>query len=188
MASSDAMDSVCVFAGSSTGYRDSYTAAAAELGTMLAKQGIHLVYGGGGIGGMCTLYEAVSAAGGSATGVIPRALAEAHDGELAETRLDDLRIVEGMHARKALMAELADAFIATPGGLGTLEEVMEVTTWSQLGLHAKPSALLNVDGYFDQIVGWLDHAVDEGFLASAHRGRIIVSASPAELLAKLNSC
>lgn len=180
------MRSVCVFAGSSHGARADYHRATAELGTLLARRGCHLIYGGGAVGAMRTVFEAVAALGGTATGVIPRALAEHPEhGELAETRLDDLRLTDGMHARKALMAELADAVIAVPGGLGTLEEFAEACTWTQLGLQSTPAALLNTLGYFDGLVTMLDRAVEDGFLSVDTRGAVIVERDPVVLLERL---
>lgn len=182
------MRSVCVFAGSSTGARPVYAEAATQVGTLLAQRGYHLVYGGGAIGAMRTVYEAVTAAGGAATGVIPREIAEHPDyGELAEKRLDDLRLTEGLHARKALMSELSEAFLALPGGLGTLEETAEVCTWGQLGLHTKPVGLLNTDGYWDGLLAQLDRAVEDGFLDEPTRAAVIVEADPASLLGKLEA-
>jgi uncharacterized protein (TIGR00730 family) len=173
------MRSICVFAGSSPGARPEYLAALADLATALVKRDLHVVYGGANVGGMGALYDAVTAAGGRLTGVIPRALV---DIEVANTRLDDLRIVDSMHERKALMAELSDAFIAVPGGLGTLEEFTEVTTWTQLGLRAKPTGLLNIADYYSPLLTFLDRAVSEGFLAAEHRHNILASTDPETLI------
>jgi uncharacterized protein (TIGR00730 family) len=147
------MKRICVFAGSSAGVRPEYLRAAADLGTVLAARGIELVYGGARVGMMGAVAGAVLAGGGRVTGVIPQALVEkevAHDG------LTELRVVTSMHQRKALMADLSDAFIALPGGWGTLDEMFEILTWAQLGLHRKPCGLLNVSGYFDRLLAFLD--------------------------------
>lgn len=182
------MRSICVFAGSSHGTRPVYAEVTTALGTLLGQRGYHLVYGGGSIGAMRAVFDAVTAAGGSATGVIPRALAEHPDyGELAESRLDDLRLTDGLHARKALMAELSEAFIALPGGLGTLEETAEVATWRQLGLHTKPVGLLNAAGYWDGLLTQLDRAVDDEFLDEDNRKRLIVESDPELLLSRVET-
>jgi uncharacterized protein (TIGR00730 family) len=174
--------SVCVFCGSSPGRRPEYAAGAGELGRLLAGRGIRVVYGGAHIGTMGALADAVLAAGGQITGVIPAQLAEA---EVAHRGLADLRVTGSMHERKATMASLADGFIALPGGIGTLEEFAEVVTWSQLGLHAKPTGLLNVLGYYDDLLRFLDHAVAERFLRPAHREMILASPGPEALLAAM---
>src|SRR6185295_4721603 len=173
------MNRLCVFCGSSPGRDPIYLAAAAELGTFLAERRIGLVYGGAAIGLMGTVANAARAAGGEVIGVIPRALVEL---EVAHAGLADLRVVASMHERKAMMAELSDGFIALPGGLGTLEELFEVLTWGQLGLHQKPCGLLNVQGYFDGLLSFIDRCVDEGFLRLEHRSMVLVSDSPAVLL------
>ena len=152
------MKRVCVFSGSSPGADIAYRAAAIDLGHGLVDRGIELVYGGAHVGLMGVLADAALEGGGRVTGVIPQSLVER---EIAHPGLSDLRIVDSMHERKALMAELADAFVALPGGIGTLEELFEVYTWNQLGLHAKPLGLFNVRGYFDGLVRFLDHAVEE---------------------------
>lgn len=176
------MRSVCVFCGSNPGRRPEYPAGAAALGRLLAGRGIRVVYGGAHVGTMGALADAVLAAGGEITGVIPAALVDA---EVAHSGLADLRVVGSMHERKATMAALADGFIALPGGMGTLEEFAEVVTWSQLGLHAKPTGLLNLLGYFDGLLGFLDHAVAERFLRPAHREMILAGATPEGLLAAM---
>lgn len=176
---------VCVFCGSNYGRRSSYLAAARVLGGLLAARRIGLVYGGGNVGLMGALADAVLEGGGEATGVIPGHLV---DKELAHRRLTDLRVVHSMHERKALMADLADAFIALPGGFGTLEEFCEVLTWSQLGLHRKPCALLNVDGYYDGLLTLFDHAVREGFVSPDHRQFLLVDDDGERLLDRLSSC
>lgn len=171
--------SICVFSGSSLGRADEYRSAASHLGHLLAKRGIGLIYGGASVGLMGTVADAVIAAGGSVTGVIPRALLER---EVAHTGLPDLRIVESMHERKALMADLSDAFVALPGGIGTFEEIFEVSTWAQLGMHAKPCGVLNVNGFYGRLLGFLDHVVDEAFLKPVHREILLASADAEELL------
>jgi uncharacterized protein (TIGR00730 family) len=172
---------VCVFCGSSDGARSSYREAAAMLGRVLAARRIGVVYGGGNIGLMGALADAALGAGGDVIGVIPEHLVNK---ELAHRGVD-LRIVHSMHERKALMADLADAFIALPGGYGTLEEFCEVLTWSQLGLHAKPCGLLNVDGYYDSLLGLFDHAVAEGFVRPPSRDLVVVDDQAAPLLDRL---
>lgn len=163
---------VCVYSGSNLGFHPRYLAAARQLGKALARRGMHLIYGGASVGLMGAVADAALGEGGKVTGVIPDALVHA---EVAHTALDDLRVVSSMHERKALMAELAEGFIALPGGLGTLEEIFEVWTWAQLGHHAKPCALYNVDGYFDRLIGFLDVMATEGFVALPHRDMLIVA-------------
>jgi len=178
------MKRVCVFAGSSAGSRDEYQDAARALGRTLAERGIGLVYGGARVGLMGIIADATLTAGGQAIGVIPAALVAR---EIAHEGLTELRIVSSMHERKALMADLSDAFIAVPGGWGTLEEFFEVLTWAQLGLHRKPCGLLNVLGYFDGLLSFLEHAVGERFLRREYASMIAVAASPAALLDRLGS-
>ena len=163
--------SICVFCGAATGRDPSFAAAAAVTGETLARRGIRVVYGGGRLGLMGTVADAALAAGGEVVGVIPRGLV---DRELAHPTLTELRIVETLHERKAQMAELADGFLALPGGLGTLEELAEVLSWAQLDLHAKPIGLLDVGGYFAPLEAFLDRAVAEGFIAERHR-RLLLS-------------
>jgi uncharacterized protein (TIGR00730 family) len=158
--------SVCVFCGASSGRDPRYAAAAAVTGERLAARGIRLVFGGGRRGLMGAVADAALAASGEVVGVIPQGLVNR---ELAHTGLTELRIVDTLHERKAVMAELADAFIALPGGLGTLEELAEVLSWAQLELHAKPIGLLDVGGYFAGLDAFLDHALAEGFVAERHR-------------------
>lgn len=172
------MKRVTVFCGSSSG-SEVYVAAAEALGSALVRRGLGLVYGGGGIGLMGALADRVLAEGGEVIGVIPRALAIK---EVAHGGLEDLRVVPSMHERKALMVQLADGFIALPGGLGTLEELAEVLTWAQLGIHRKPCGLLDVDGFFSGLVGFLDHAVGERFLKPEHRALLSVASDPDALL------
>lgn len=173
------MRRVCVFLGSNSGRRLEYKEAAAALGTALAQRGLGLVYGGSSVGLMGVLADAALAAGGEVIGIIPQRLV---DKEVAHNGLADLRVVSSMHERKALMAELADGFVALPGGIGTLEELFEVWTWAQLGGHEKPCALMNVAGYYDRLLGFLDHAVEEGFLRPVHRNMVVVADQPGPLL------
>lgn len=173
------MKHICVFCGSSSGESPVYLEAATRLGAILARKRLTLVYGGSKVGLMGRLADAVLEHGGEVVGVIPRALVNR---EVAHGGLTELRIVGSMHERKAVMAELADAFITLPGGLGTLEEFFEVVTWGQLGLHRKPSGILEVNGYFQPLIRLLDHAVQEGFLSVPHRGMILVESDPEALL------
>jgi len=175
---------ICVFCGASAGRDPGYAAAAAVTGETLARRGIRLVYGGGRLGLMGAVADAALAAGGEVVGVIPRGLVER---EVAHTSLTDLRIVETLHERKALMAELSDAFIALPGGLGTLEELAEVLSWGQLELHAKPIVLLDVNGYFGPLETFLDRAVAEGFLADRHRRLLLRDDDLGSLLARFDA-
>ena len=176
------MRRICVFCGSSPGARPAYGEAAEELGRVLVAERIGLVYGGGKVGLMGRLADAVLAEGGEAIGVLPRALVEK---EIGHAGLSDLRVVGSMHERKALMADLADGFVALPGGLGTVEELFEVYTWAQLGLHRKPCALLDVEGYYDGIARFLAQAVEERFLREDHRAMLIVEREPNALLERL---
>lgn len=178
------LESICVFCGSSLGGRPEYAAAATELGRLLGERRIRLVYGAGNVGLMGVLANAALAAGGQVIGVIPQMLV---DRELAHQGLTELRIVASMHDRKALMAELSDAFIALPGGLGTFEELFEVLTWAQLGIHGKPCGCLNVLGYFDAFERVLDQAVEEQFLGLVQRRLLTTSTDPADLLTQLAS-
>jgi len=173
---------ITVFCGSATGSDARHAAAARELGHALADRGIGLVYGGGSIGLMGTIADAVLERGGEVIGVIPRTLWER---EVGHRGLADLRIVETMHERKALMAELGDAFVALPGGLGTLEELFEAWTWSQLGLHRKPCAILDATGYYDDLVSFLDKSVDAGFIGATNRAMLIVARDPAALFERI---
>jgi uncharacterized protein (TIGR00730 family) len=173
---------ICVFCGSSPGVRPAYLAAACELGEVLAARGIGLVYGGASVGLMGELADAVLAGGGEAIGVIPGRLV---DCELAHGRLTELHVVETMHERKALMAELSDAFVVLPGGAGTLDEFFEALTWRQLGLHSKPLALLDVGGFFEPLLRLADHLVAEGFVLAEFRALLLVERDPATLLERL---
>jgi hypothetical protein len=178
------MRSLCVFCGSSPGARPEYAAAARGLGGLLAARRTRLVYGGARVGLMREVADAALASGGEVTGVIPEALRAR---EVAHTALTDLRIVPSMHERKALMADLSDGFLALPGGAGTLEEFFEVWTWAQLGIHRKPCGLLNVAGYFDGLLTFLDQAVGEQFLRREHRAMVIVDDAPERLLDRFAS-
>lgn len=178
------MHSVCVFCGSNVGEGEAYAEAARALARAVVKRGLRLVYGGGSIGLMGVLGEAALAAGGHVIGVTPRRLLER---EVVHTGLTELHVVETMHERKALMAELSDAFIALPGGLGTLDELFEMLTWTQLGLQRKPCALLNISGYFDRMTEFLDHAVAERFIAPQHRAMLLVEDDPLRLLERLGN-
>lgn len=173
---------VCVYCGSGVGGHDGYAQAARTLGRVLVERKIGLVFGGGRIGMMGVLAETVLQAGGEAIGVIPRHLEEKG---LALTTVTSLRVVGSMHERKALMADLSDAFIAMPGGYGTAEEFFEALTWAQLSLHAKPCGLLNTKGYFDHLIRFIDHAVQEGFIYPPHRELMLVDDSPVSLLERL---
>src|SRR5215813_9675976 len=177
------MRRVCVFCGSKSGGRPVFAEAAQLLGRLLAERGLGLVYGGGHIGLMGVLADAALAAGGEVAGVIPQTLV---DKELAHSGLTALHVVATMHQRKALMADLADGFAALPGGFGTADELFEILTWAQLGLHSKPIGLLNVAGYFDPLLAWVDHCVREGFLRPQHRALLQVSRDAEELLDMLS--
>ena len=162
---------ICVFCGASLGHDPRHATFAREVGAGFARRGIGLVYGGGRVGLMGAVADGALDAAGEVHGVIPRALV---DRELAHPGLTQLHVVETLHERKARMADLSDAFVALPGGLGTLEELAEVLSWAQLGLHAKPVALLDPGGYFDRLLDYLDHAVEAGFVAPAHRRLLFV--------------
>ena len=177
------MRRLCVFCGSKIGIDERYRAAAIELGRLLVHEKIGLVYGGGSVGLMGVIADAVLAEGGEVIGVIPESLATA---ELLHPGVKDMRVVASMHARKALMAELSDAFVAMPGGFGTFEEFFEVVTWSQLGLHRKLTGLLNVGGFYDPLVRLVDHAVQEGFIKPKHRELLVIEERPDMLLSRLS--
>jgi uncharacterized protein (TIGR00730 family) len=176
------MRRICVFCGANPGARPAYTEATADLARRLTAEGIGVVYGGGHVGLMGVLADTLLADGAEPIGVMPQALV---DKEIGHRGLSDLRVVGSMHERKALMAELSDAFIALPGGLGTLEELFEVYTWSQLGLHQKPCALLDVEGYYAGIASFLEHAVEERFVREEHRAMLIVESDPRRLIDRL---
>lgn len=178
------MRSVCVYCGSSPGERPAYADAARELGALLARRGITLVYGGAAKGLMGVIADAALAGGGRVVGVIPQDLV---DREIAHAGLDEQHVVGSMHERKAMMAELSDGFIAMPGGFGTLEEIIETITWAQLGLHAKPCGLLNVEGYYERLLAFADLAVDDGFVRREHRDMLLVADAPAALLDLLDA-
>lgn len=175
---------LCVFCGSSSGHDPAFAEAARAFGEALARRGIGLVYGGGRIGLMGVVADAALAAGGAVTGVIPQALV---DRELAHPGLTALHVVGSMHARKARMAELADGFVALPGGIGTLDELFEIWTWAQLGEHRKPVALLNTAGFYDPLLTFIDDMVAAGFLLGDHRALLLVEREPAALLGRIGS-
>jgi uncharacterized protein (TIGR00730 family) len=178
------MRRICVFCGSNAGARSEYAEAARALATVLAERKLGIVYGGGNVGLMGVLADAALARGGEVIGVIPQKLV---DKEVAHRGVTELLVVETMHERKALMNDLSDAFLALPGGFGTLDEFFEVLTWSQLGFHGKPCALLNVAGYYDCMLAMLDHAVAERFLRPAHRELVIADTDPSRLLQRLSA-
>lgn len=176
------MRRLCVYAGASAGANPVFERAARELGKQLAREGIGLVYGGASIGLMGAVANAVLQHGGEAIGVIPTGLKRR---EVAHDSLTELRTVGSMHERKAMMSDLADAFVALPGGLGTLDELLEAATWTQLGIHAKPCGILNVAGYWDSLIAQLDRAAADGFLRADHREVLLLERDPAALLAAL---
>lgn len=178
------VNSICVFAGSSPGSDPSFTEAARELGSELASRNITVVFGGGSVGVMGDLADGALAGGGRVIGVIPEALTAR---EIAHPLASEMIVVQTMHERKARMASLADGFIALPGGLGTLEELFEVLTWAQLGIHGKPCGLLNVKGYYDRLLAFLDHAVESRLLRSVHRHLLLTSDNGGELLDRFGS-
>ena len=178
------MKRLCVFCGSSVGVRPAYASAAREMASELIRRRFGVVYGGGGVGLMGVLADAMLEQGGEVIGVIPRPLASK---ELAHPGLTDMRMVDSMHERKALMASLADGFVAMPGGLGTFEETLEILTWSQLGIHRKPVGLLNVQGYYDSLLAMIAHAVAEGFVPAEYRALSVTAPTPAGLLDLMES-
>ncbi|MFN3532773.1 MAG: TIGR00730 family Rossman fold protein [Candidatus Brocadia sp.] len=182
MINNDPIKRICVFCGSKTGARSVYTDVAQQLGKAIASHGMGLVYGGGSIGLMGIIADAVLKEKGEVIGVIPHALASK---EFAHPGLTELRMVASMHERKAMMAELSDAFVAMPGGFGTFDEFFEVLTWAQLGLHTKPIGLLNVKGYFDLLLAFINHVLEERFIQTKHHRLIITSHDPEELLSEL---
>ena len=173
---------ICVFTGSSFGHREAYRLAARQLGAELANREIGLVYGGASVGLMGVVADAALEAGGSVIGVLPKAL---QDLEVAHHGLTELRIVPSMHERKAQMADLSDAFIVMPGGIGTLEEAFEIWSWLLLGIHAKPIGLLNIAGFFDGLETFLDHIVAEAFVQQVHRGTLLSESDPVRLIDRL---
>lgn len=176
------MKSLCVYCGASIGRLDIYAAGARALAKAMVDRNIELVYGGGNVGLMGVIADEVMRLGGRATGVIPQALV---DKEVAHDGLTRLHVVRNMHERKAMMADLSDGFVAMPGGIGTLEELFEIFTWSQLGFHAKPIGLLNVNGFYDGLTGFLKHVVDEGFLKTRQAGLLLVDNEPEQLLVRM---
>jgi uncharacterized protein (TIGR00730 family) len=177
-------EKICVFCGSREGKRPRYVEEAKHLGRLLAQREIHLVYGGGSIGLMGTIADAVIAEGGHVIGVIPEKLAHK---EIVHQGAQEMHIVDTMHTRKAKMATLSDAFIAMPGGYGTFEELFEVITWAQIGIHKKPIGLLNVEGYFDALLQFIDHSIAEGFVHPDHRALIVSATDPQSLLDALDT-
>jgi uncharacterized protein (TIGR00730 family) len=175
------VNAVCVYCGSNPGSDPVYLEATRALARTFSERGIRVVYGGASIGLMGALADATLAAGGEVVGVIPQQLV---DREIAHRGLTDLHIVHTMHQRKALMAELSDAFVALPGGIGTLEELIEMWTWSQLRLHSKPLGVLNVNGYYDGLAAFLDHAVEQGFQPPEERVKLVMAANADDLLAR----
>jgi len=178
------MKRICIFCGSRAGTRSAYREAAREFGRLVASQGVGVVYGGGSVGLMGALADAALEAGGEVIGVIPRFLTNR---EIDHRGVTAMHVVDSMHERKAQMAELADAFVMLPGGVGTYEEFIEAITWAQLGLHVKPCGVLNVAGYYDAFFAMLDHAVREGFIQPEHRAMLLVEREPAALLAALRA-
>jgi uncharacterized protein (TIGR00730 family) len=178
------MRSVCVFCGSNAGARSSYLEAARQTGRTIGERGLILIYGGAAVGLMGAVADAALAAGGTVIGVIPKALVER---EIAHKGLTELLEVTSMHERKAMMADRSDAFLALPGGAGTLEETLEAWTWGQLGHHAKPVGLLNVDGFFDALCAFFDHQCRERFMRPEHRDMLIVESDPERLLARFSA-
>ncbi|CAN5778008.1 TIGR00730 family Rossman fold protein [soil metagenome] len=176
------MKSICVYCGASAGFSASYAAGARNLAASLAEQQISLVYGGGNVGLMGIIADEMLRLGAHVTGVIPQALVEK---EVSHTGLSQLHIVRNMHERKALMAELSDGFIAMPGGIGTLEELFEMFTWSQLGFHQKPLGLLNIDGFYDGLIMFLRHTVNKGFLRPEHMELLLTESNPSLLMRSL---
>jgi uncharacterized protein (TIGR00730 family) len=176
------MRRLCVFCGSKSGARPSYAEATRQLGEAIVRRGLGLVYGAGHVGLMGVLADAVLDAGGEVIGVIPQALV---DKELAHVGLTAMHVVASMHDRKALMADLSDAFLSLPGAFGTADEFFEILTWAQLGMHAKPIGLLNVAGFFEPLLAWLDHTVSEGFLRERHRRLLMIGDDPEEMLDRL---
>jgi uncharacterized protein (TIGR00730 family) len=178
------MKSVAVFCGSSPGFDPEYGRVTALVGRAIAERNMTTVYGGASVGAMGTLADAALEHGGRVVGVLPRQLVEK---EIGHAGLSEMHAVDSMHERKKLMSDLADGFIALPGGFGTLDELAEILTWAQLGLHRKPVALLNTLGFFDELLAFLDHAVDQGFLRRENRSALIVSTSPEEILDEMNA-
>jgi uncharacterized protein (TIGR00730 family) len=175
---------LCVFCGANSGARPSYAKAAVALGELLAKEGIGLVYGGGNVGLMGIVADAVMSHGGDVIGVIPKSL---YEKEVAHLSLPDLRVVNSMHERKAMMAELSDGFIALPGGFGTFEEIFEIITWTQLGLYKKPCGFLNIDGFYDLLSQFVGHATTQGFIRGEAPSIAVFANEPTALLEKFRN-
>ncbi|AQQ06183.1 Rossman fold protein, TIGR00730 family [Roseibium algicola] len=173
------MKSICVFCGSSYGALEAYADIARETGRAIAEQGYTLVYGGAKVGLMGTVADAALEAGGKVIGVLPRSL---QDKEIGHEGLSELHLVDSMHERKAMMADLSDAFIALPGGVGTLEEIFEVWTWGQLGYHKKPCGFLNAEGYYDHLIAFLDHQTEQGFTKQVMRDMAQIASSPLDMI------
>lgn len=178
------MKAVCVYCGSRTGNREAYRAAAVQMGRAIAERQMKLIYGGGRVGLMGVIADTVMAAGGSVIGVIPEALDRR---ESKHTDITELHVVPNMHMRKAMMAEKSDAFIAMPGGYGTLEELFEAITWLQLGIHQKPIGVLNVDGFYDALIAMIEHAIGQGFIDPKNRALINVETDAKRLLDRLDA-
>lgn len=178
------MRRICIFCGSKPGVRPLYREGARRLAECLLERGLGLVYGGASIGLMGEVAAAMVRGGGEVIGVIPQALV---DKEVAYSQLEDLRVVSSMHERKAMMAELSDGFIALPGGLGTLEELFEILTWAQLGMHRKPAGILNLGGYYDPMLTFLQHTRDEGFISQWHMDLLLAEDEPAQLLQRFDA-
>ncbi len=174
------MKRICVNCGSNSGVRSEYKEVAKKLGELLSKRGVELVYGGAGVGLMGAVASSVLNNGGKVIGVIPESFAD----EVANNNLTELHIVQTMHERKKMMFDLSDGFIALPGGMGTIEEVFEILTWAQLGFHGKPCGMINICGYFDKLIEFLDHSVDQLFVKRQHRDMVLVSDDPNGLLAQ----
>lgn len=177
------MKRICVYCGSSPGFDSSYMEMAHRLGQALVDRNLELVYGGADVGLMGEVANTVLKAGGSAIGVIPKSLAQ----KVSHNGLTELHVVESMHERKGMMFDLSDGFIALPGGFGTLEEVLELLTWAQLGLNMKPCGILNVKEYFNGLLSFLDHSMTEGFIKQEHRGMLLVTATPEDMLDRFES-
>jgi uncharacterized protein (TIGR00730 family) len=175
---------VCVFCGANMGSQPDYVEAAVELGRELGRRGLGLVYGGGSVGLMGALARAAEEAGSNVVGVIPESLTRR---EIMGDQIGELIVVESMHERKATMASMADAFLALPGGFGTMDELFEMVTWGQLGIHNKPVGLLNIAAYFDPLVQWMESSIDQGFIRPQHRSLLVIADEPALLLEKLGT-
>jgi uncharacterized protein (TIGR00730 family) len=178
------ISSVCVYCGSSDRVNDAYLEAAQSMGAAIANRGLSLVFGGGGTGMMGAVADAAMECGAEVIGVIPQRF---NTEELVHAGLTELRVVDTMHVRKAMMAEMADAFVALPGGYGTFEELFEMLTWAQIGLHRKPVGILNIQGYFDPLLSLIEHAQQQGFIYSEHRSLLVAETDPNQLLDALST-